>query len=194
MDELNQESAKAQQEDNLTEESDVISYEDTSHPALEQLEHERDDYKDRMQRAQAELINFKRRTADERIQTTKKEKSRIISNLLGVIDDLELAMQQQGKLAGDPTWAAGIELVYRKLEAALINEELNTIEVSPGDIFDPLLHEGLAYQAHPEYEEGQIVDVLRKGYLLDGKLLRAAQVSVAHKPQQFTESNMEGKE
>jgi len=194
MDELNQESDRKDHMETPLDESTDISFEDILQSSLAQLEHERDDYRDRMQRAQAEFINFKRRTAGENIETTRKEKARVVSILLPVVDDLDLAMNQQEKLTTEHTWATGIELIYRKLESALANEGLTAISVSPGDIFDPLLHEGLAYQAHLEYEEGQIVNILRKGYFLDNKLLRATQVSVAHKPQQDTASTTEDNE
>ena len=194
MDEINRESARTENEDGPDEESTSASSRDLLQPMSSQLEQQRDEYQDRMQRAQAELVNFKRRTADEKIETVKREKTRVFSMLLPVIDDLELAMSQEEKLAADPTWAVGIELIYRKLESLLSNEGLDTLSVSTGDAFDPMFHEGLAYQVHPQYEERQIVAVLRKGYTLDGKLLRATQVSVAHKPQPPSESNAQDEE
>jgi len=193
MDELNQESSAVEHENDPIEEPDRTSSQNAPEVLLA-VETERDDYKDRMQRAQAELINFRRRTADDRVEIVRKEKARFVSTLLPVLDDLALAMNQPERLIANPTWIEGIELIYRKLESILSTEGVSALTVSAGDVFDPLLHEGMTYQTYPEYAEGQIVQILRKGYTLDGKLLRAAQVSVAHAPQPHTESNVEDRE
>ena len=194
MDEINREYTETQNENGSEQEVEVpLKAAPLQDPVIQAVQ-ERDEYRDRMQRAQAELVNFKRRTADEKVETVKREKTRVFSTLLPIIDDFELAMQQDAKLTADPTWAAGIELIYRKLESVLAIEGLSTLPASAGDTFDPLFHEGLTYQAHPEYDEGQIVAILWKGYLLDGKLLRATQVSVAHKSQSASESNPQDKE
>ena len=193
MDELNQESSAVEHGNDPIEEPDTTSSQNAPEVLLA-VETERDDYKDRMQRAQAELINFRRRTADDRVEIVRKEKARFVSTLLPVLDDRALAMNQPERLIANPTWIEGIELIYRKLESILSTEGVSALTVSAGDVFDPLLHEGMTYQTYPEYAEGQIVQILRKGYTLDGKLLRAAQVSVAHTPQSHTESNVEDRE
>jgi molecular chaperone GrpE len=193
MDELNQESSTEEHKSDPVEEPNKAPFPDASEILLV-VEQERDDYKDRMQRAQAEFVNFKRRNADEKVEIVKKEKVRVVSTLLPVLDDFELAMNQPERLIADPTWAAGIELIYRKLESILSNQGVSALTISEGAIFDPLLHEGITYQTYPKYTEGQIVQVLRRGYTLDDKLLRAAQVSVAHTPNPEIESNIEDRE
>ncbi len=193
MDELNQESSAGERKSDPVEEPNKAPFPDASEILLV-VEQERDDYKDRMQRAQAEFVNFKRRNADEKVEIVKKEKVRVVSTLLPVLDDFELAMNQPERLIADPTWAAGIELIYRKLESILSSQGVSALTISGGDTFDPLLHEGITYQTYPEYTEGQIVQVLRSGYTLDGKLLRAAQVSVAHTSNPEIESNIEDSE
>ena len=114
MDELNQESSAIEHENDLIEEPDRTSSQ-SAPEALLVVETERDDYKDRMQRAQAELINFRRRTADERVEIVRKEKARFVSTLLPVLDDLALAMNQPERLIANPTWIEGIELIYRRM-------------------------------------------------------------------------------
>ena len=81
MDEINREYTETQNENGCDQEVEVpLSEEPLQDPVIQAVQ-ERDEYRDRMQRAQAELVNFKRRTADEKVETVKREKTRVFSTL-----------------------------------------------------------------------------------------------------------------
>lgn len=126
------------------------------------------------QRAQADFINFKRRTEQEREEAAKFANSMLILNVLPVVDDLERALDSVStKLAG-LTWVDGIRLIYRKLRAVLDAQGLTEIEAE-GKEFDPNLHEAVMYG---EGEEGKVIEELQKGYKLYDRVIRPSMVKV----------------
>ncbi len=126
------------------------------------------------QRAQADFINYKRRTEQERSETFEFANSALILNLLPVLDDMERALENvSGKLAG-LTWVDGIVLIYRKLKAILEGHGLIEIKAI-GEPFDPMLHEAVLYG---EGEEGKVIEELQKGYKLRDRVLRPSLVKV----------------
>jgi molecular chaperone GrpE len=74
---------------------------------------------------------------------------------------------------------AGLDLVADQLRGTLAGHGLEEIEVDPGTMFDPEYHEAIVAQPSDEYDEGTVTQVLERGYLLHGKLLRPAKVIVA---------------
>jgi len=126
------------------------------------------------QRAQADFINYKRRTEQERGETAKFANAMLILGLLPVLDDFERAFESvSSKLAG-LTWVDGIRLIYRKLQAVLQAQGLAEIE-AVGQDFDPILHEAVLYGPG---EEGKVIEELQKGYKLHDRVIRPALVKV----------------
>jgi molecular chaperone GrpE len=74
---------------------------------------------------------------------------------------------------------AGLELVAGQLHATLEGHGLDEVPVEAGTLFDPNLHEAVLTQASSDYDEGTVLQVLERGYLLHGRLLRPAKVIVA---------------
>jgi len=100
------------------------------------------------------------------------------AQVLPAIDDLKLALANvPADLAGH-VWPQGIALIGQKLESILQRQGLEQIG-SEGDRFDPHIHEAVAYEEHPVYDEGQVASVYRVGYRLNDRVLRPAQVVVA---------------
>lgn len=126
------------------------------------------------QRAQADFLNLKRRTEQERGEASKFANAMLMLNLLPVLDDLERALDNVStKLAG-LTWVDGIVLIYRKLLATLETHGLARIE-AVGQDFDPNLHEAILFG---EGEEGKVLEELQKGYKLHDRVIRPAMVRV----------------
>jgi len=126
------------------------------------------------QRAQADFINFKKRSEQERGDNARLANAILISSLLPVLDDLGRALSNVSpKLAGF-TWVDGIVLIHRKLQAILESQGLERIETEGKD-FDPNFHQAMTYA---DGEEGKIIEELQKGYMLHGRLLRPALVKV----------------
>jgi molecular chaperone GrpE len=130
------------------------------------------------QRAQADFLNYKRRTAAELEQKIRDANAGLLTKILPVIDDFQLALANlPADLDGHP-WPQGIAMISQKFENLLQQQGLERIG-SEGDLFDPRVHEAVAYEEHPVYDEGQVASVYRIGYRLNDRVLRPAQVVVA---------------
>lgn len=126
------------------------------------------------QRAQADFVNFKRRTEQERNETVMLANAALMLNLLPVLDDLERALDNVSEKLRKLTWVDGIVLIYRKLKATLEGNGLSEIKAL-GETFDPNFHEAALYD---DGEEGKVIEELQKGYMLHDRVLRPAMVKV----------------
>jgi molecular chaperone GrpE len=138
-----------------------------------------DEYLDGWQRSRAEFANYRRREELRRKQMHLDIKSRLMLNLLPVLDDLDRAFDAMPEEARDSSWVQGLSLVDQKLQGVLQRDGLSAIEVEPGDAFDPNYHEAIMHEPSEQFESGQIVQVAQQGYKLDGMVLRPALVSVS---------------
>jgi molecular chaperone GrpE len=126
------------------------------------------------------LANFKRRTEAQRVEMALSSNAHLLTKLLPVLDDLQLALDNSPQ-EGDGTWGEwreGIALVAHKFLAVLEEVGLVPIETE-GVFFDPNVHEAISHEAIPELESGQIIAQVRQGYKLGNRVLRAAMVRVA---------------
>lgn len=130
------------------------------------------------QRAQAEFMNYKKRIEREQSQLFENASARVITRFLAVLDDLARALQNAPENGEAVEWAAGIDLIYRKLLSILENEGV-TVMATLGEKFDPNLHEAIAQEESDDHESGQIIEEIQKGYLIGERVLRAALVRVA---------------
>lgn len=126
------------------------------------------------QRAQADFINYKRRTEQERAEATKFANAMLILNLLPVLDDLERALDNTPTQLAGLSWVEGIRLIYRKFRSVLEAQGLAEIK-AVGEAFDPALHEAVLYE---EGEEGKVIGELQRGYRLHDRVLRPSLVRV----------------
>ena len=135
------------------------------------------DWKDRFARAMADFDNFRKRTARDREDLVKFAASDMIKDILPTVDNLALALDKAKDNAEDP-FVAGIKLVYDGLLKALADHGATPLD-SVGEPFDANFHEALAQLPSPEVDEGIVMNEVKRGWLLHGKLLRAAQVVVS---------------
>jgi molecular chaperone GrpE len=148
------------------------------HQQLEDAQQEAGENLAGWQRAQAEFINYKKRIEREQTQLFENASARVIKRFLDVLDDLDRALQNVPDNGEAAEWAAGIDLIYRKLVTILENEGVTPMDVV-GEVFDPNLHEAIAQEDSEDYESGQIIEEIQKGYLIGERVLRAALVRVA---------------
>ena len=139
------------------------------------LEKERDEYLADLQRVAADFENYRKRVAREQESLVARAHERLMKELLPVLDDLERALRaaeehEEAKLE------EGVRLVHRELEEALSKEGLVVIETD--GTFDPHVHEALLSQPSDE-DEGEIIEVLQKGYRLGDRVLRPARVVIS---------------
>jgi molecular chaperone GrpE len=126
------------------------------------------------QRAQADLVNYKKRVEQDKGEAIKFANVTLIRNLLPVLDDFERAFNSIPAQLSGLTWIDGIGLIHRKLQAILEAQGVSQIKAR-GEIFDPALHEAVMYG---EGEEGKVITEFQKGYKLYDRLIRPALVMV----------------
>lgn len=140
-----------------------------------------EDYLSGWKRAQADFINFKRRTEQEKAEATKFSNAMLILNLLPVLDDLQRAFNSVSASLAGLTWVNGMQLIHRKLEGILEAQGLSQIKAL-GEKFDPHFHEAVMYK---EGDEGVVIEEVQKGYKLHDRVIRPSLVVVgkgAEKP------------
>ena len=135
-----------------------------------------------VQRAQAELANYRRRSDEERISQGKYSNGRLITKLLPVVEELDLAVTHAGAESTNASWLEGIKLIQRKMQGLLESEGVTAIE-AVGELFNPLEHEALGTVESSEYPPGHVTEALRPGYRLHDRVIQPAQVMVAREPQ-----------
>ncbi len=143
----------------------------------ELLEEERskaEKYLHNWKRAEADLDNYRKRVEIERAEVSKYANVSLIMSLLPVIDDLERALASKPRESRHTGWIEGIELICRKLKAALESWDLKEIEAL-GQDFNPAVHEAVA---QVEGEEGKVIEEIQKGYTVRDRVIRPSLVAV----------------
>lgn len=137
---------------------------------------------DRYVRSVADLDNHRRRTIREKEELRQFAASKVLEDLLPVIDNLGLGLAAAKAPNADlKTLVGGISMVADQLKSSLANHGLK--EVNPvGQPFDPNLHEAISQQPSADVAEGSVVTVVRTGFTLNGRLLRPASVIVSTGP------------
>jgi molecular chaperone GrpE len=146
---------------------------------VQKLKAERDSLLDRLQRAQAEFQNARRRASKEQQDFRDYALADSIKSLLPVVDSLERALQVKSDAA---ELRSGVELIYKQLLAALGKLSVNPIEAK-GEAFDPRYHEAIEMVETNDAPDHQVVEELQRGYKFKDRLLRPAMVKVAKNPQ-----------
>jgi molecular chaperone GrpE len=146
--------------------------------ALDAKAREAEGHQDRALRAMAELDNAKKRAAREREDYTRYANESLLREILPVLDNFERALQAA---KGEPAAAAvtaGVELIQRELFRVLEKFGVSSFE-SVGQPFDPTRHEAVAGVSAPGQPEMTVVGETARGYMLNGRVLRPAMVTVA---------------
>ena len=129
-------------------------------------------------RERADFLNYRKRVERDQVSAGHQIKGDIMKNYLQILDDLELALKSKPEHGDGKNWAGGIELISRKLRSVLESEGIKQIEENNG-IFDPNIHEAISYEPNPNFESGEIIEVVQKGYKFGDRVLRPAKVRVA---------------
>jgi len=123
---------------------------------------------DKLLRLHAEFENFRKRNAKEQDGLAEKANAELLSKLLPVVDEMEIAVKH--------TDDKGVKMVYMNLMSTLGKQGLEEMD-SLGKQFDPYYHDALKQE---DGEEGKILEIVQKGYLFKGKVLRHAKVIVGN--------------
>jgi molecular chaperone GrpE len=131
-----------------------------------------------LQRVQADFVNFKRRSGEDRQEQLKFANGQLILKILPIVDEFHMALNQTDLDNILGSWREGFDLIYRKLEQTLASAGVTRIKPC-GMSFDPFEHEALSQLETTEHKDGTIMEVIRDGYKLHDRMLRPAQVIVA---------------
>ncbi|MGM0602126.1 MAG: nucleotide exchange factor GrpE [Bacillota bacterium] len=142
---------------------------------IEALNKEIEDLLNRLQRLQADFINYRKRSEKEKNEMTLKGKIELCEELLPVIDNFERALDSSEQ-EGD--FFSGIEMIYRQIISVFDKEGIKEISAL-GEEFNPEFHEAIMRVESDEAEDGTVVDVMQKGYIVEGRVIRPAMVKVA---------------
>jgi molecular chaperone GrpE len=135
---------------------------------------QRDEYLDLARRTQADFENYRKRAARDAAAAGERAKSGLVRELLPVVDNLERALDSAN---AEDHLADGVRLVHSELVAVLARNGVEVFDPK-GERFDPDLHEALTMRADEGAEQGTVLDVVEKGYRLNGSVLRPARVVV----------------
>lgn len=142
---------------------------------ISDLEKKCDEYLNGWKRAQADLINYKKDEQRRFEEIIKFSNQALITELLAIIDNFDLAISALEKQA---VVDKGIYMIKSQLVEVLKKSGLEKLKISIGDSFDPALHEAIA-SVESEKPPDTILEEVEAGYLLHGKLIRPARVKVS---------------
>ena len=134
--------------------------------------------KDQLLRLQADFENARKRWRKEQAETQERANADLLRELLEIYDDFQRALSAK---TSDPNLLiAGVEMISRRLGDFLKSYGIQSIEAE-GKLFDPALHEAVAHEESKEVPEGTVLSELRKGYTMNGRVLRTAVVKISSK-------------
>jgi len=135
---------------------------------------------DKYLRLFSEFDNFRKRTIKERMELTKLASQDVIMSMLPVVDDFERAIQAFDDTKETESLKEGVNLIYNKFKSILNSKGVECME-SKGKEFDTDFHEALTQIPAPSEElKGKVIDVIEKGYTMNGKIIRFAKVVVGN--------------
>ena len=158
--------------------SETVTEEETQKAAEENTaDKELADTKDQLLRITAEYANFRKRSEKEKQDAYVFAKSETIKELLPVIDNLERALASESE--DYDSLKKGVEITFNSLVDTLGKLGVE-IFGTPGEEFDPNLHNAVMHIEDENYKNGEIVDVFQKGYKISDKIIRPAMVKSAN--------------
>lgn len=139
------------------------------------------EYLTRLKYMQADFENLKKRLEKQMKEVEAHCNERLIVDLLEVVDELNVAVESGGSSNCSERIVQGVQMTLKKLRKLLEKEEVSPIECV-GEPFDPSKHLATAKIVKEDVEEGKVVEEVRKGYIMKGKVIRPSIVKVSVKP------------
>lgn len=155
-------------------EAQVVNEEPSAQETIEKL---KNDYL----YLRAEFDNYRRHVVKERSDLQKYAAEKVLHDLLGILDNFDLALSFKLTSENLANYTKGVELISKELKSLLNKSGVSELKTD-GEPFDPNLHEALTNEASNEVPPGHVLRTFKKGYRLHEKLMRPAQVVVSKKP------------
>lgn len=146
---------------------------------LQACQQELAEWKDKYLRLSADFQNYKRRQTQEQSSLRRMMQGKILFDLLRIVDDFDRALEEAKteESSGLAAWLEGFSMIRKELYKLL--DSYGVKEIETYDEFDPEIHEAVMQVDSEDHQSGSIVEVLEKGYMIDGQVLRPAKVSIA---------------
>ena len=158
---------------------EAASLEPEAEPVPPSVEDELEELRGRFQRLAADYQNYQKRSYKQIEQTGQFAREEIVRSLLAVLDNFEHTLEKGVEFENVAAVLEGVKIVYDHLISVLAGHGITKIEIQTGERFDPSLHEAMLHEESHECEENTILRELASGYIMNGRTLRPAKVSVA---------------
>lgn len=143
-----------------------------------EVEKQRDDYLEQLQRTQAEFVNFQKRSKGVLESERAYAVSTLAGDLLDVLDNCERGADAARAAGAPASFAEGFNMIHRQLSAVLAKHGVEPIAAT-GQHFDPNFHEALNQEIRPDLAPNTVVSELTKGYRIRDRVLRPSRVTVS---------------
>ena len=143
---------------------------------------ESEQLKDQLLRLQADFENARKRWRKEQAEVQERANTDLLRELLEITDDFQRALSAPRE-GPTETVLKGVEMIARRMESFLKGYGIQPIEAE-GKSFDPALHEAVAHEASESVPEGTVLSELRRGYTMNGRVLRTAVVKISSKKEE----------
>ncbi|MEA4852842.1 MAG: nucleotide exchange factor GrpE [Christensenella sp.] len=176
LEEIREETAEAidAEDAQLAQENEIKDEVKLAEDVQKALEAERDDYLNALQRERADFENYKKRNASLAATSFQNGVADAVTAMLPILDNFERALAVE---CADQAFFDGTSMIMRQLKDALTG--MGLAEITADGQFDPEFHNAVMQTEEEGFQTNQIVEVLQKGYTLNGKVLRHAMVKVA---------------
>ena len=164
-------------EDVMKQAEAVVREADELAEAVQEMER----FKALLQRAQADLVNYRKRVQAEQEQLRQSSRRDVIVRFLPVLDDFDTALNGPAAANVDAGWLEGVEGIKRRFTSILAAEGVERFDAE-GSVFDPRFHEALLRTPTAEHPADTVLRVMRCGYKQHGEVIRPAQVEIAAPP------------
>jgi len=175
---------KKQSEKEMTEENSENKQSETEkqQEKIKNLETEIADIEEKMIRMQAETANYRKRKDEEHERMIQMASAEVIKAILPYLDDFERAIAMDNENPDDELtkFLSGFKMIYQNLMNTLYQFNLKEIN-GINKPFDPVYHEAVLTEEREDKEPDMVIEILQKGYLLNGRVLRPAKVKVSKK-------------
>lgn len=184
--------------DERNETDDIVSEEDENTPRfvaklrekLKSCGSEKQEYLDKLQRERADFINYKKRNEEENRQFIKFANERLIEEIIPTLESFEMAFSNKKVWESLPVdWRKGVEYIHSQLLNVLKSNGLEELSPSEGEKFDPNIH--IAESSAPTFdkkEDNVIIQPVKKGYRLNGKMITPPRVIIAEYKEEKNET------
>ncbi len=159
--------------------------------ALEEEKKRSEDYLNRLKYMQADFENLKKRLERQLEEIRKYGNEHLILELLEIVDELDLAVEESRQTRSVEVLLRGVEMTLKKLKKVLEGEGVSPIDCID-QVFDPAKHDVIGKIESDE--EGKIIEEIRKGYTMKGKVIRPSVVKITVKSSSKTSKEVESSE